>query len=296
MSNESREGNTVFTGNQPRQADHVSTDHVPRMGGIQTVNVMRDEFGFETPIDLVPLPSAGLIYPPESGFHNKEAVEVKAMTAKEEDILTSRALIKKGTVITELIKSCMTDKTLDVDVLTSGDRNAIMTALRVTGYGAEYNAEVTCPECDAKNKKDFSLAELPIKRLEIEPVAPGANLFPFVLPVSKKNVHFKFLTGKDETEMSMIQERQKKQGAKVDSLVTTRLIHSIVSVEGVTDRNKISTFVRNMPARDSLSLRKYMDKNEPGIEMKSWLQCDECSEQSEVSLPLGASFFWPDAE
>lgn len=302
MSNETREGNNVFTGQQPQQqhqqrpVDHSTIDHVPRMGGIQTVNVMKDEFGFETPVDLVPLPSAGMIYPPETGFHNKESVEVRAMTAKEEDILTSRALIKKGTVITELIKSCLVDKTLNVDTLVSGDRNAIMTALRVTGYGAEYTAEVTCPECSAKNKKEFSLAELPIKRLEISPVAPGSNLFPFQLPVSKKTVHFKFLTGKDENDMSIIQERQKKQGAKVDSLVTSRLIHSIVSVEGVTDRNKIGTFIRNMPARDSLSLRKYMDKHEPGIEMKSWMTCDECDEQSEVNLPLGASFFWPDSE
>ncbi len=293
MSNETREGNSVFTGGSPDQ----TPPHVPAVGAnIPTVNVMKEEFGFETPVDLVPLPSQGLIYPPESGFHNKESVEVRAMTAKEEDILTSRALIKKGTVITELIKSCLVDKTLDVNVLTSGDRNAIMTALRVTGYGADYQAEVTCPSCSAKNKKEFSLANLPIKRLEISPIAPGANIFPFTLPISKKTVNFKFLTGRDEQEMSVIQERQKKQGAKTDSLVTTRLIHSIVSIDNVTDKNKIGMFVKNMPARDSLSLRKYMDKNEPGIEMKAWLECEECDEHSEVTLPLGANFFWPDTE
>ena len=289
MSNDQREGNQVFTGGAQPQAPQV-----PR--GVQTVNVMRDEFGFETPVDLVPLPSEGVIYPPESGFHGKETLEVRAMTAKEEDILTSRALIKKGTVITELIKSCLVDKSLDVDLLTSGDRNALMTALRVTGYGADYTVEVQCPACSAQQKQDFSLANLPIKRLEISPVAPGSNLFSFVLPLCKKTVHFKFLTGKDEQEMNLIQERQKKQGAKTDSLVTTRLLHSIVSVEGVTDRNKIGTFIRNMPARDSLALRKHMDKNEPGIDMKAWMTCVECDEHSEVNLPLGASFFWPDSE
>lgn len=294
MSTDSREGNAVFT---TPGSNNESTAHVPGVGtGFKTVNVMKEDFGFETPVDLVPLPSQGLIYSPESGFHNKEAVQVRAMTAKEEDILTSRALIKKGTVITELIKSCLVDKTLDVNVLTSGDRNALMTALRVTGYGSDYTVEVSCPSCSAKQKKDFSLAELPIKRLEINPVAPGANLFSFVLPVSKKTVHFKFLTGKDETEMNLIQERQKKQGSKVESLVTTRLIHSIESVEGITDKNKIATFIRNMPARDSLALRRHIDNNEPGIEMKSWMVCDECDEHSEVNLPLGASFFWPDSE
>ena len=171
-----------------------------------------------------------------------------------------------------------------------------MTALRVTGYGSDYTVEVACPACSTRQKKDFSLAELPIKRLEISPIAPGANLFSFDLPVSKKTVHFKFLTGKDETEMNIIQERQKKQGSKVESLVTTRLVHSIESIDGITDKNKIGTFIRNMPARDSLALRKHIDKNEPGIEMKSWMVCDNCDEHSEVNLPLGASFFWPDTE
>ena len=299
MSNETRDSNAVFSnpGAQPAPGSrNDSISHVPStQSGFQTVNVMKEDFGFETPVDLVPLPSQGLIYPPESGFHGKEAVEVRAMTAKEEDILTSRALIKKGTVITELIKSCLVDKTLDVNVLTSGDRNAIMTALRVTGYGADYNVEVNCPACGTKQKKEFSLAELPIKRLEISPVAPGANLFTFELPVSKKTVHFKFLTGKDENEMNIIQERQKKQGAKVDSLVTTRLIHALCSVDGITDKNKINLFVKNMPARDSLALRRFIDNNEPGIEMKSWMVCDECDEHSEVNLPLGASFFWPES-
>ena len=292
MSNDQRQSNQVFQ-NAP-----TGTPQVPGVAsqGIQTVNVMRDEFGYETPIDLVPLPSQGLIYPVESGLHGVESVEVRSMTAKEEDILTSRALIQKGTVITELIKSCLVNKNIDVSMMTSGDRNAIMTALRVTGYGAEYTVGVTCPECGTDQKQEFSLAELPIKRLEISPIAPGANLFPFKLPVSGKTVHFKFLTGQDENEINLIQERQKKQGAKTDSLVTTRLLHSIVSVEGVTDRNKIATFVRNMPARDSLKLRNHMDNSEPGIEMKAWMTCTNCSEHSEVNLPLGASFFWPDAE
>jgi hypothetical protein len=291
VSNDQRESNQVFT-----SGPSGPTPAGPHAGGIQTVNVMRDDFGFETPVDLVPLPSQGLIYPPESGFHGKETVEVRSMTAKEEDILTSRALIKKGTVITELIKSCLVDKSLDVNILTSGDRNAIMTALRVTGYGAEYNVDVSCPDCNANQKQEFSLASLPIKRLVINPVAPGSNLFSFDLPVSKKTVHFKFLTGKDENEMTLIQERQKKQGARTDSLVTSRLMHSLISVDGITDKNKIGTFVRNMPARDSLALRKHMDKEEPGIEMKAWMTCVECDEHTEVNLPLGASFFWPDAE
>jgi hypothetical protein len=218
------------------------------------------------------------------------------MTAKEEDILTSKALIKKGTVITELLRSCILDKSIDVEQLISGDRNALMTAIRITGYGALYNCEVSCPACNEKNKQEFNLGELPIKRLDIEPTVAGANLFSFFLPVSKKQVHFKFLTGGDETEISQEMERRKKKlGSDTDNLITIRLQYAVVGIGDVKDRTKIQQFIRNMPAGDSRALRKFMDDHEPGIDMKSWMTCSSCSEQSEVRLPIGASFFWPDA-
>ena len=284
MSNETRQGNEVFGANQAQQA------------GFQTRNVMKDDFGYEVPVESIPLPSNGVIYDKETGLFGKETLEIRSMTAKEEDILTSRALIKKGTVITELIKSCMVDKSIDVDSMISGDRNAVMTSLRVTGYGSDYTVQVECPECGASNKPTFMLTDLPIKRLKISPIVEGSNVFEFELPVTKKKVHFKFLTGRDESEMSIIAERQKKQGYKAENLVTSRLKFSVVSIDGVSDRSKIDMFVKNMPARDSLALRKYIDSNEPGIEMKAWMQCDSCDEHSEVNLPLGASFFWPDSE
>lgn len=263
--------------------------------GIQTKDVMRDDFGFEIPIESVPLPSNGLVYPPESSIHCKETVDIRAMTAREEDILTSRALIKKGTVITELIKSCLTDKRIQVPDMIVGDRNAIMVALRITGYGAEYAVEADCPKCSARSKQEFNLADMPIKRLELEPISKGQNVFEFKLPVTKKTVQFKFLTGRDEEEISAIQEKSKKHGAIADNLVTSRLQYAIVSVEGKTDRSTINAFIRNMPARDSMSLRKYIEAHEPGIEMKGEFDCASCGEQSEVRVPLGASFFWPDA-
>jgi len=284
VSNDTRQSNEVFGANQAQQA------------GFQTRNVMKDDFGYEVPVETIPLPSNGTIYSPETGLHGKQTLEIRAMTAKEEDILTSRALIKKGTVITELIKSCVVNKQIDVDAMISGDRNAVMTALRITGYGSDYNVQVDCPACGALNKETFQLSEMPIKRLEVDPIVEGSNLFEFTLPMTKKTVHFKFLTGKDEQEMTIISDRQKKQGFKTDNLVTSRLQFQVVSIEGVTDRSKINMFVKNMPARDSLALRKYIDANEPGVEMKAWMVCSSCDEHSEVSLPLGATFFWPDSE
>lgn len=263
--------------------------------GIQTKDVMRDDFGFEVPVESVPLPSNGVVYPQENALHMCQTVDIRSMTAREEDILTSRALIKKGTVITELIKSCLIDKKIYVPDMLAGDRNAIMVALRITGYGAEYTVEADCPKCGARSKQEFNLGEMPIKRLQIEPVAKGQNVFEFKLPVTKKTVNFKFLTGRDEEEINTIQERTKKQGAQADNIVTNRLQFAIVSIDGKTDRSSINGFIRNMPARDSMSLRKFIDANEPGIDMKGNFDCPSCSDVNEVRVPLGASFFWPDA-
>jgi len=278
-----------------RESNDVFTQQQAQAAGIMTRNVIKDDFGLEVPVDAVPIPSLGVIYPYGTPLHKAETVEIRSMTAREEDILTSRALIKKGTVISQLLKSCIVDKSVDVESMIAGDRNAVMIALRITGYGAEYPCEISCPECNETNRQDFNLAGLPIKNLSISPIVEGANLFDFVLPMTKKRVVFKFLTGLDETEISQEADRRKKKlGVEIESLVTSRLISTIVEIDGIKDRNKISQFVRSMPAGDSRALRKYMDDNEPGIEMKSWMTCSSCGEESEVRLPMGASFFWPD--
>ena len=273
--------NEVFGANNPQ--------------GLPSRNIMQEDFGFEVPVETVPLPSRGVTYPADSPMHGKETIMIRAMTAREEDILTSKALIKKGTVISELLKSCVAEDGFDPDAALTGDRNALMVALRVTGYGAEYKVEVDCPACGQRGKQNFNLAELPIKRLAIDPVSIGANLFECELPVTKKKVRWKFLTGKEEREITQMSERRKKQGQLNDNLVTTRLTYSLVSVDDITDKTKIGFFIRNMPARDSLFLRKHIDNNEPGIEMKAWMDCHSCLETSEVKLPLGASFFWPES-
>ena len=263
--------------------------------GMPKSDVMKDDFGWEVPVESVPLPSEGKVYDTDSPLSNKTMLDIKAMTAKEEDILTSRALIKKGTVISSLLQSCILEPGINVSDMLTGDRNALMIAVRITGYGADYRADVTCPTCDARSQQNFDLGELPIRRLNIDPVSPGENKFSFMLPVTKKEVHFKFLTGRDEEEMSIIADRKKAVLPEMqgDSLVTSRLARSVEYVGGITDKNKINIFVDRMPAQDSRKLRAYMDANEPGIEMKSWMGCPSCGESSEVELPMGANFFWP---
>jgi len=258
-------------------------------------NVMKDDFNWEVPVEAVPLPSEGKIYPKSHPLHGKKLVEIKAMTAKEEDILASRALIQQGTVISHLIESCVIDSGIDIDSMILGDRNALMVAIRITGYGSGYTAEVSCQECSKKSEQRFNLAELEINRLSINPSTPGANEFSFKLPVTGKTVNFKFLTGQDDYDMNVEASRKKKMmpGMKLESRITSKLSKHIVSIDGMTDRNKIGMFASNMPAQDSRKLRQYIGEHEPGIDMSSWMSCPHCGEDTEVNLPLGASFFWP---
>lgn len=279
--------NAVFSSGQP------NVD--PRIPSVSTADKLKQDFGLDIPVELVPLPSLGKVYPEGSTFHSRDTVEITAMTAREEDILTSRALIKKGTVISELLKSCLVDKRVNVSDLLIGDRNALMIAIRITGYGTDYEAEVECPACNTKSKQSFNLAELPVRQLQIEPVQPGMNLFEFMLPMSKKRVQFKFLTGREEEEISTTRNKTQKAGFLNDSTVTTTLLYSIQSVDGITDRSKISQFVKSMPARDSLALRKYINENSPDVVTKQELICPNCEHIEEVTMPIGVGFFWPDS-
>lgn len=291
MSEERKERNEVFApkGGAPQGVD-------PAIQSMSAADAFAKEFGLDIPVQIVPLPSAGKTYPEGSVLHNCETIEIRGMTAREEDILTSQALLKKGTVITELIKSCVTNKAIDPSLMLTGDRNAMMVAIRITGYGHLYDAEVSCSSCDRTQAQEFNLAMLPIRRLDIDPVSPGMNVFEHRLPFTKKLVKFRYLTGRDEEEIMAVQERQKKLGLNSDSMVTTNLMHSIVAVENIEDRAKIAQFVRMMPARDSLSLRDFIRKSEPGIRMRQEVTCNDCGHIEEVSMPMGVKFLWPSAD
>lgn len=263
--------------------------------GVSREQYAKQELGLDIPVDAVPLPSRGKIYPEGHALHDADRVEFRAMTAREEDILMSRALIKRGTVITELIKSCLINRNIDVNSMISGDRNALMIAIRVSGYGANYNPQYTCPNCETMNELNINLAELPIKPLDISPAEPFTNLFRFKLPKTGKVVGFRFLTGEEEEKILKTIEAKKKKGIQNDNIVTTRLISSIVDIDGVTDKNQIAKFVQFMPALDSLALRKYIDDHEPGVDMTIEFQCQNCDHVADITLPMGPSFFWPNA-
>lgn len=266
---------------------------------VQTENkqaqVNPGDFGYQPPAELVPLPSCGKLYPADSPLFEKDTVEIFPMTAKEEDILSSRALIKQGKAISTLLKSCIVDKSIDVDKLVIGDRNALLVAIRITGYGREYDAKITCSECSEEQSHCFDLAKLPIKRLKKDPIVNGSNSFSYMLPQSKKEVVFKLLTGADENDIDQTTKRLKKAAgiSGQDNTITLRLLFHLISLGGESDRQKLAQIVRFLPASDSRVFRKHIEDISPGIEMLQEVTCGECGNIEEVDVPLGVEFFWP---
>lgn len=258
-------------------------------------DIMKNDFGWEVPVESVPLPSRGVIYHPDSALYRKETLRIRAMTAQDEDILTSQALIKDGVVTTWLIRSCLTEPGVDVEDLIAGDRNSLMIAIRITGYGSDYHVKSFCENCEHKNSLNIDLSSLGIKRLGIEPSEPGKNEFSFKLPVTNKVVRFKFLTAKDEKERKASRQfiREQTDGS-LDNGVTSFLENSIIAIDNITDKLKIKHFVKYMPARDSKALRKFINDNEPGIDMMTNYKCSNCGHDNKIALPVTTDFFWPD--
>jgi len=247
----------------------------------------------QVPTDIVPLPSQGRVYPPGSPLAGKSGIDIKSMTAKDEDILTSRALVRSGRVISSLLRSCIIDKTIDPDKMLVGDRNSALIGIRITGYGPGYPIKIECPECGAEVKKEVDLTSLPIKTFpEDLAIEAGKNAFTFTMPVSKKVATFKLLTGEEEYELLQTIERGRKTNSG-EELVTGRLKMQVIELSGEKDPQKLASTIRNLPARDSRELRRYIDKITPGIELTTDFSCELCSFKGEVEVPLGTDFFWP---
>tara|TARA_Y100000593_G_scaffold57685_1_gene107275 strand:- start:3837 stop:4589 length:753 start_codon:yes stop_codon:yes gene_type:complete len=239
------------------------------------------------PSEVIELPSEGKLYPKDSPLSSGK-LEVKYMTAKEEDILTSQNLIKKGLVIDKLLDSLILTKNVTSGDLVLGDKNAVMVAARILAYGPEYNCEVTL-DSGEKINHTFDLTDCPFKKC---PEDVNENNFEVDLPASKKKIGFKILTGKEESqitkELDMI---KKKVGSNVTPELTTRLKKVITSVDGESERNTINLFVDNMLSRDSIALRQKIAEVSPDINLEQEIEVE--GETVRVDIPMTVNFFWP---
>jgi len=252
-----------------------------------------DLLSFLSPTEFVELPSKGKFYPKEHPLHGKDSIEIKFMTAKEEDILTSKSLLKKGIAVDRMLESVIVDKSIKLDDLLIGDKNALIVAARITGYGSEYETKVQCPSCGANVRHTFYLDELKNKFPceEFENQLCETRTFKTKLPITKFEVELRLLKGSDEKSLAELSE-QKKVAKKEETPMSDQLKMLVTSVNGVTDKEIIQKFIDICPAGDAKHMRKlYMD-NVPNIDMNQKFTCRSCDAEMEMEVPFTVDFFW----
>jgi hypothetical protein len=244
------------------------------------------------PTEYIDLPSEGYFYPTSSPLSSGR-IQLKYMTAREEDILTNQNLIKKGVVLDELLRALIVTPGVKLEDILIGDKNAIFLASRRLAYGDEYPAKITCPKCGEENEVKINLAELKTKEFDFSKYTKGENAFSFELPASKRKIVYKLLNHKDEQDIDAELKSLTKISKTNSPEMTTRLKYNIISVEGTTDRIMIKKFVDNMLAKDSIALRTNIRENTPDIDMKFNFTCSACGHSERMAMPLGVDFFWP---
>ena len=252
--------------------------------------------GFVSPTEFVELPSRGEFYPEDHPLHKQETVEIKFMTAKDEDILSSQALLKKGLAIDRLLESLMV---LDVDARTLllGDRNAMLIAARISGYGSEYNFLSSCKSCFARNEVNYNLSlsdttgecfnEKFLRKNEIV-YDEAMGTLDLTLPVSGVRIGLSPVDGYGEKQLT-----SENQGNE-NSIITSVLSSFIVKVNDETDFDSVMNFIEAMPAKDSKFIRNLYPKLVPNVKMSHSYLCSECGTLNEQEVPLTAAFFWPE--
>jgi len=247
-----------------------------------------EETKHQFPTEEVTLPSKGLLYPKES-LLSKGVITMKYMTAREEDILTNQNLIANGTVIDKLIESLIVTP-IDYNDLLVGDKNAILIAARILGYGKDYEFNYNGEEISV------DLTSIEDKPLDESLIKEGKNEFNFTLPTSKKEVTFKFLSHKDEKTIDAELKGLKKLNKNASAEVSTRLKYLITSVDNDYEKSTIREFVdTQLLAIDSRALRNYIADIQPDTNLTFKHEASN-GDFIDIDIPINLNFFWPDAQ
>lgn len=249
---------------------------------------------YEAPTDFVDLPSGGKFYPKDSPLYGAEKLEVRYMTAKEEDLLVSPGLIKAGIAMDRVIESLLVDKRIRAKDLLVGDKSAILINIRKNAFGEDYEFGFYCAKCGETNKHVKDLNDIQIKELKTDEgcsiTEHGTILLK--LPKSKATVELKFLKGEDETAIEQVIEKRAKNNLAEESLLI-RYRYMMISVNGSSDMETIVSFIETMPVLDSRILRKKYSELNPDILLNYSADCKKCGHTTEGGVPIMADFFWP---
>jgi len=259
---------------------------------------------YKFPTEIVELPSRGLIYPQDNPLSSGK-IEMKYMTAKEEDILTTQSYIKEGSVLDRLFQSLIVSNGEGVPIkyvdLVTGDKNAIMIAARILGYGKDYEVEIEDPYSGNTQKETIDLTQFENKEYDgSNQIAPHTNEFRFKLPRSQREITFMAMTESKERKVKHESEAINKANRKLKDTtsreLTTRLKTMILSVDDDREQKTINHFVENeLFAIDSKALRAYINEVVPDIDLTWEFVSEETGEGRDMQLPMDVSFFWPNS-
>ena len=245
-----------------------------------------EESKFKFPTEIIELPSKGLVYAEDNPLSSGK-IEMKYMTAKEEDILSNQSYIQKGVVLDKLLQSLIVSK-INYQDLIVGDKNAIMIAARILGYGKDYEFEYK------GEKVTVDLSQLDNKPFDETSISQGQNEFTYTLPASGAVITYKLLTHKDEMAIEAELRGLKKINKNASPDVSTRLKYMIISVNGDSERKTVREFVDTyFLAQDARSFRKHVANQQPDINLTS--QVDLIGGVEDIDIPITVNFFWPDA-
>jgi hypothetical protein len=253
---------------------------------------------FVTPTEFVELPSRGNGYPEGHALRGKEVIEIRFMTAKDEDILTSQTLLKKGLALERFIQNILVDKGINSKSILVGDRNAIIVAARASGYGHIYETQVSCPSCGAKQEEEFDISNPEVTESKwddsVNITKTDSGTFIARTPMTNFDIELKLLTGEDEIKLAALTTNKRKKKLN-ESIMTDQFKQMIVSISGYDDRQVINKYVDVMPAQDSRFLRNAYKLISPNVRIIKNFSCDSCGHVQELEVPFGADFFWPDS-
>ncbi len=273
----------------PPQAAPVPPNRVTTTPGSNLLDIASN-----LPPDIVPLPSGGRFYDENSSLFGRTEIEIKQLTAKEEDILSSQEFIKNGSVFSRLLESIIVDKTINPNDLLLGDRNAILMKSRLNAYGPEYSVNSLCEKCGDMTQHDFDLRkctyEFTLPEIDGLALVPGG--YTLKLPKTGVTVTLRLLTLADSLYLTEQDKKKKKLGLEASPVVDF-LRRVVVDADG-HQGEILNRFLAVLPAYDTRKIRSVYSKIIPDVETKQTVHCSSCSWESEKEVWFELNFFWPE--
>ena len=276
-------------------SDRLQRNSAPDDAPVEAATKSGNIFDFVTPTEIVDLPSKGKFYPEGHPLHGVDQIEIRFMTAKDEDILSSPTLLKRGIAIDRFLQNIIIDKNIDVRSLLIGDKNALIIASRITGFGHEYPVGMTCSTCGHQHDYVFDLTEIDAKAPgdldELGATLTDEGTIKTTLPYTKVEAQIRPLLVEDEYKIADVVKKQEGRGQD-PSPYTTQLKAMICALNDVSNRAQIHQFVDIMPTRDSKHINSIYNKVFPNVDMKQRVVCPQCAAAEEVNVPITVNFFW----